>query len=112
MSQREDVLLLRDMLEHARLARDAAEGKSRSDLDSDRVFRAACERFVEIVGEAASNVSVAFRQSSGDVPWHKIVGIRNILAHGYLQIDLDILWNIIEVDIPRLIERLERECGD
>ena len=112
MSQREDVLLLRDMLEHARLARDAAKGKSRSDLDSDRVFRAACERFVEIVGEAASNVSVAFKESHEDIPWHKIVGTRNILVHGYLQIDLDILWDIVEIDIPRLIERLERDCGE
>ncbi len=112
MSQREDVLLLRDMLEHARLARDAAKGKSRSDLDSDRVFRAACERFVEIVGEAASNVSVAFRSGNEDIPWHKIVGTRNILVHGYLQIDLDILWDIVEIDIPRLIERLERDCGE
>ncbi len=109
MSQRDDVLLLRDMLEHACLARDAAKGKSRSDLDSDRIFRAACERFVEIVGEAASNVSVVFRESHADIPWHKIAGTRNILAHGYLQIDLDILWDIVEIDIPRLIERLERE---
>ena len=68
MSQREDVLLLRDMLEHARLAHDAAKGKFRSDLDSDRVFRAACERFVEIVGEAAPNVSVAFKESHEDIP--------------------------------------------
>ncbi len=112
MSQREDVLLLRDMLEHARLARDAAKGKSRSDLDSDRVFRAACERFVEIVREAASNVTVDFKSSNEDIPWHKIVGTRNILAHGYLQIDLDILWDIVEIDIPRLIESLERACGE
>ena len=112
MSRRDDSQLLRDMLDHARLARDTAKGRTRGDFDNDPAFRAACERFVEIVGEAASNVSDAFRQSNGDIPWRKIGGTRNMLAHGYLQIDLDILWDIIEIDIPRLIESLERECGE
>jgi len=44
-------------------------------------------------------------------PGTRFAGTRNILAHGYLQIDLDILWDIVEIDIPRLIERLERERG-
>lgn len=48
MSRRDDQLLLQDMLEHARLARDAARGRSQENLKDDRVFRAACERFIEI----------------------------------------------------------------
>jgi uncharacterized protein with HEPN domain len=112
MSPRDDELLLRDMLEHARLARDAARGRSRGDLDTDRVFRAACERFIEIVGEAASNVSEDFRNAHAEIPWRKIVGTRNILAHGYAQLDLNILWDIIEIDLPELIETLERELRE
>ena len=111
MSQLDDSLLLRDMLEHARLACDTAEGKSSSDLDSDRVFRAACERFIEIVGEAASKVSDGYRENHSDIPWSKIVGTRNILAHGYMQIDLAILWDIIEVDLPNLIQQLQDRTG-
>ena len=109
MSRRDDALSLRDMLEHARLARDAARGRSRSDLDTDRVFRAACERFIEIVGEAAANVSPSFKKAHAEIPWRNITGTRNILAHGYAQIDLDILWDIVETDLPGLIEQLERE---
>jgi uncharacterized protein with HEPN domain len=108
MSRRDDALLLRDMLEHTRLACNAATGRGRVDLDADRVFRAACERFVEVVGEAASNVSDEFQKAHPDIPWRKIVGTRNILAHGYAQIDLDILWDIIEIDLPDLIPKLER----
>jgi len=112
MSRRDDLALLRDMLEHARLARDAAHGRSRADLDTDRVFRAACERFIEIVGEAATNASDEFKNGHPEIPWRKIVGTRNILAHGYAQIDLDILWDIIEIDLPDLIAKLERELNE
>jgi len=111
MSRRDDALLLEDMLEHARLACNAAKGRKRADLDADRVFRAACERFVEIVGEAASSVSDVFKSANLDIPWRKMVGTRNILAHGYAQIDLDILWDIIEIDLPDLIAKLERARG-
>lgn len=109
MSRRDDRLLLEDMLEHARLACEAAHGRSRADLDSDPVFRAACERFVEIVGEAASNVCEEFRAAHAEIPWRQIVGTRNILAHGYAQIDLDILWDIIAVNLPDLIAKLEEK---
>jgi len=108
MSRRNDLLLLQDMLEHARLAREAARGRSRADLVGDRVFRAACERFLEIIGEAASRVSDEFKAAGPDIPWRKITGTRNILVHGYAQIDLDILWNIIQIDLPTLIGQLER----
>ena len=112
MLRRDDALLLQDMLEHARLACNAAKGRGRADLDVDRVFRAACERFVEIVGEVASNVSDDFQKAHPDIPWRKIVGTRNILAHGYAQIDLDILWDIIEIDLPDLIAKLEQARED
>ena len=111
MQRRNDELLLRDMLEHACAARDAAQGRSRADLDSDRVFRAACKRFIEIVGEAACNVSEEVRSAHPAIPWRKIVGTRNILVHGYMQIDLNILWDIIEVDLPKLIHQLEDRLG-
>jgi len=112
MSRRDDMLLLRDMLEHARLARQAAEGRSRTDLDTDHVFRAACERFVEIVGEAAARVSDAFRDDHPQIPWRQIVGTRNILIHGYAQVDLDVLWDIIDVNLTALIRTLEQALGD
>jgi uncharacterized protein with HEPN domain len=112
MSRRDDELLLRDMLDHARLARQAAHGRSRADLDKDHIFRAACERFIEIVGEAASHVSDDFKQVHPGIPWRQMVGTRNILVHGYAQVDLDILWDIIEVNVPELIARLEDELKE
>jgi len=106
MSQREDHLLIQDILEHARLAIDLAEGRCREDLESDRAFRAASERFIEIVGEAAARISNQTKKRYPDIPWQQIVGTRNYLAHGYSQIDLDILWNILTIHLPNLVDEL------
>ncbi len=112
MSRRDDLLLLADMLEHALLAHDAARGRSRAHLDTDRVFRGACERFIEIVGEAAAKVSSDFKAAHPQIPWRKIIGTRNVLIHGYAQIDLDILWDILEIELPDLIATLHRYSCD
>lgn len=103
----DDKARMQDMLDHARLARAAAASRSRPDLDTDPVFRAACERFIEIIGEAASRVSDQTRDAHPDIPWRQIVGTRNILIHAYMTIDLDILWNIIDAELPGLITSLE-----
>ena len=63
MSRRDDSLLMGDMLEHARLARDAARGRFRAYLDTDRVFHGACERFIEI---DLPDLIATLQQPSGD----------------------------------------------
>lgn len=111
MSRHEDVQRLRDMVDHARFAIAAAHGRSRSDLDCDRTFRAACERFIEIIGEAAAHVAAETRQQLPFVPWHEVVGMRNILAHGYSIVDLDAVWGVIIDDLPAIISMIESLIG-
>ncbi len=65
-------------------------------------------RLVEIIGEAGARVSSKTQNNFPDIPWPEIVGLRNRLVHGYDAVDLDILWSIIETDLPELIERLEK----
>lgn len=112
MSQPDDAHLLRDMLGHAQLACRAARGRSRADLTSDRMFQVTCKRFIESVGEAAANVSDEFKNTHADIPWRRIVGTRNVLVHGYAQIDLDILWDIVDVNLPDLITQLEKALAE
>lgn len=111
MSQRDPQLLLQDMLDHARKAQRAVQGRVRNDLENDEIFRAACERFVEIIGEAASRLPPDIRKLHPEIQWKAIAGTRNVLAHAYMQVDLDILWDIIERDIPAPIKLLERAVG-
>ncbi len=62
---------------------------------------------LEIIGEAASKVSVAGRASRPMIPWTDIVGMRNRLIHGYFDIDVDLIWNTLTEDLIPLLEQLE-----
>ncbi len=114
MPRRNRTLPLRHMLDHAREAVVLAQGKSRADLDRDRLLELALVRLLEIVGEAASRVSDEDSAKYHEIPWPQIIGLRNRLIHGYDAVDLDILWQIIEHDLPPLITALETilEQGD
>jgi len=96
------------MLDHAREAVDMARGRKRADLDRDRQLNLALVRLLEIVGEAANRVPQEQRARIAAVPWSQIVGLRNRLIHGYDEVDFDILWRIVTLDLPRLIEALEK----
>jgi uncharacterized protein with HEPN domain len=84
------------MLDHAREAVAMAQGRTRADLNTDRMLELALTRLVTIVGEAATRVQPATRQKMPNVSWSQIVGLRNRLIHGYDAVDLDILWDIVQ----------------
>lgn len=96
------------MLDHATEAVDMARGRTRADLDYDRQLNLALVRLLEIVGEAAGRVSVETCERYAEIPWHEIVSLRNRLIHGYDQVDLDVLREIIQTDLPALIDRLKQ----
>jgi len=104
---RRDEVSLRQILDHAREARQLATGKTRVELDTDRVFHLAMSRLLEIVGEAAGRVSQPCRDQYPQIAWPQIVGLRNRLIHGYDQVDCDMLWLIVEKDLPDLIADLQ-----
>jgi uncharacterized protein with HEPN domain len=85
------------MIEAAEQALDFSRGRTRADLDSDTMLSMALTRTVEIVGEAAAQVSAAGRQELPDVPWAQIVGMRNRLVHAYFDINRNILWDTLQL---------------
>jgi uncharacterized protein with HEPN domain len=111
MSRRETAVRLRHMLDHAKEAIDIARGKTRSDLDQERLLNLALVRLLEIIGEAAARVPQDDRELYPEIPWPEIVGLRNRLIHGYDEVDFDILWEIVAADLPVLIEKLEKILG-
>jgi uncharacterized protein with HEPN domain len=106
MTRRDEVSMLQ-MLDHASEARQLASGSTRGELDTDRVFHLAMTRLLEIVGEAAARVSQSCRDQHPQISWPQIVGLRNRLIHGYDQVDCDMLWLIVEKDLPNLIAELQ-----
>jgi uncharacterized protein with HEPN domain len=105
---KDDLVRLRHMMDSAMEAVVFIKGKSRADLDTDRVLSLALVRLLEVVGEAASRVTAATRQQMPDIPWSQIISLRHRLIHGYDSIDLDILWKILTGDLPVLIAQLRR----
>ncbi len=112
MSKREDDEALRQMREHAAEAVDMVRGRRRADLDADRMFMHAMTRLAEIVGEAAARVSDELRDRTPEIPWADVVGMRNRLVHRYHDVDLTILWETVQDDLPSLVERLDRLLAD
>lgn len=102
-----DGIRLRHMLDAAREAVSLARGRSRNDLETDRQLVLALIKDIEIVGEAAAQIAAPARHALPDIPWERIVGMRNRLVHAYFEIDLDIVWNTVQEDLPPLIRLLE-----
>ena len=103
---------LRQILSHARETVELSQGKSRADLDNDRLLNLSLTRLLEIMGEAANRVPEETRSQFPQLPWVQMIGLRNRLIHGYDQVDFDILWNIVKQDLPDLISQLEEFVQD
>jgi uncharacterized protein with HEPN domain len=106
-----DRIRLRHMLDHATEAVQMARGRARADLDTDRRLNLSLVRLLEVVGEAATRVSEVTRRRYVEIPWLEIAGLRNRLVHGYDDVDFDILWDIIQSDLPTLVATLTAILG-
>ena len=69
-------------------------------------------RNIEIVGEAASRLSPEFAARHAEIPWRDIVGMRHRLIHGYLKVNLDTVWEVVERDLPALAPKLRALLGE
>lgn len=95
------------MIEAAQQALDFVRLRARRDLDHDPMLRLALTRAVEIVGEAAAQVSDSGRAELPAIPWRQIVGMRNRLIHAYFDVDRDILWDTVRLFLPELLGHLQ-----
>jgi uncharacterized protein with HEPN domain len=102
-----DAALLWDMLSYSRVAQELVRGGSLDDFLVNCAMRLASERALEIVGEAANHVSEAFRAAHPEISWSDIVGLRNVLIHGYSRVDHEIVWAVLMEHLPQLISRME-----
>lgn len=106
----------RERLEHMLLAaRDAAffaQGRSRGDLETDRMFARAVLHAIQEIGEAAARTTDGGRQRAPDLPWGSIVQMRHILVHAYFSVNFDYVWRVLERHLVPLLGQLERALGE
>jgi uncharacterized protein with HEPN domain len=96
------------MLAASKEAMEFAAGKTRQNLQKDRIRVLAIIKSIEIIGEAASKVTEEFKSENKYIPWNDIISMRNRLIHAYFDVDLDIIWQTVKSDLPDLIRALEK----
>jgi uncharacterized protein with HEPN domain len=101
-----DAAFLWDMLRFSRDLEQVIAGVNREAYLQDRVRQLAVERAVEVLGEAARQVSETFQHAHPEIPWRPIIAQRHVLAHDYGRIDHERLWKVATVHVPELIARL------
>ena len=112
MLPEKDRVRLEHMREAVLQALEFVAGRSRDDLDSDRMLLFALVRSLEIVGEAASQVTPESRAACPGIPWKAVVGMRNRLIHAYFEVDRDSVWEVLRDDLGPLLQVLDTILSD
>jgi uncharacterized protein with HEPN domain len=96
------------MLDMCQLALEISANKNKVDYDNEITLRLALTHAVQVIGEAAQRVSKPFRDAHPEVPWREIIGMRHRIVHDYLNVDEDIVWQVIQDDLPPLNKTLKK----
>jgi uncharacterized protein with HEPN domain len=107
-----NMALLWDMRGFAHEAHELVSQVSFEQLDGERMRKLALERVLELLGEAARQVSAEFQGREGDIDWRALVGQRNILAHDYGRINHRRLYDTTRQMVPSLLVELDRILGE
>ncbi len=106
MPERDADLLIEDIAAAIRKIEDYKRGFHREAFLSDEKTVDAVVRNLEIIGEAARQMPNDFAATHPEIPWQRIAGLRNRIVHEYFGLDLEIIWEVIETDLPDLKARL------
>jgi uncharacterized protein with HEPN domain len=104
--EREWHFYIEDMVSFCERVQTFTGGISRDDFLAEQMRYDATVRNIELIGEAAIHVPAFIRQATENIPWRMVIATRNQLIHGYAGIDDDVLWSIIQTDIPELLTAL------
>jgi uncharacterized protein with HEPN domain len=106
MSEREWRFYLDDMINFAQNVLSYVADMDQNKFVASKLNYDATLRNLELIGEAAMHIPDEVRDANPAIPWRMIIATRNRLIHGYLGIDNDTLWSIINDDVPTLLEEL------
>ena len=111
MSERDLRLYCEDILESGSAILDFVQSMSLEDFCDDRKTYSAVIREFEIIGEAVGKLPESFRERRSDVEWQDVKDFRNLLSHEYFGVDLEVVWKIIEDDLPVLMDAVREIVG-
>ena len=106
--KRDDTVYLRHILDAIGLIKEYTRGMSENEFLGNSMAHDAVVRQIEIIGEAARNISDEFQEKHPKLPWAKMVGIRNKIIHEYFNINYAIVWDTIKDDLPILEKSIKK----
>lgn len=108
MTKHEDLPYLNHILDAINDIEESLKGFTKDQFVKNKDVKEANIRRIEIIGEAAKNVSSEVKRKYNKIPWNKIVGTRDKVIHHYFGVNLDIIWEIIKKDLPELKKEVLR----
>ena len=106
--KKDDSIYLRHIIDAFVQIEDYMDGVSHDEFFSDKLLQDGVIRQLEIMGEAARNVSEDLRSENPQIPWRQMIGLRNRMIHAYFNVNLQIIWEIIQGDLPNLKRETKR----
>ena len=106
--KKDDSVYLRHISDAIKIIEEYVHGLSNDQFLSYRMAKDAVVREIEIIGEAANNISDEYQQSHPEVPWGKMIGIRNKIIHEYFSVNFSIVWDTVQDDLPILKESVKK----
>ena len=99
-------LYIQDMIDFGEKVLSYTDGLDQETFTAETLVYDATLRNLELIGEAATHIPSEVREVHLEIQWRDIIGTRNRLAHSYLGIDDDVIWDIIQTDVPNLLPAL------
>jgi uncharacterized protein with HEPN domain len=101
-------LFIQDILDNLKDIDSFSKGLTKEEFAKNKLKQNAIIRSLEVIGEAVKNLPDSFRKKYPKIPWRDIAGFRDILSHSYFGVNIERVWNILEIDLPILKEKMNK----
>ena len=110
--KKDDIILLKEIAYSIKLIESFCRGISNQNFFRNALIQSATVRQFEIIGEAINHLSTNFREKHSDINWSRAVSFRNVLIHGYREVDYRLVWQTIQEDLPILKKQIKKILRD
>ena len=109
---KDDAVFLKHVLDSINQIEEYVDGMGFEDFVSSRLVQDGVVRQLEIIGEATKHLSPELREKYPKTPWEDIAGMRDKLIHHYFGVDLEVVWDTVEKDLPALKKNVKKILGE
>ncbi|MDI9349951.1 MAG: DUF86 domain-containing protein [Candidatus Symbiobacter sp.] len=102
-----DIKRVKDIIENGLLCQKIAVGRRFDDLETDISFNYTLRHALQIIGEAANKISPETKLLRPEIGWRTLIDFRNVIVHDYYDIDPEIIWSSVTIDIPVIIGQFQ-----